>query len=341
MHALTNFSDLLPFELCHICDLKYRVNAGKEKENIFGNRFLIENIFKCNLSDSDTIIIGHLEKLTSIIGDDFLVTLSEMIQSLQLNVFMFDDFFCSYLKGYKKEKLYVVSGNEYEKDSNKLYYIEKPVIGVMGTSSMQGKYTLQLQMRKELKKRGYIVGELGTEPSGKLFGFDYQFVYGYNVSEKQYGNEENVISILNLLMHKIDLKKNDIIIVGSQSGTVPMAYSNIGQLPLRQQAFVLGTNPDYVILCINIFDDREYICRTIKYIEGLGDNEVIALVVNPRGFKNDWLYNYGIMEMQTPDKISEFCERASEYFGLPIFIIGDTKSIEDLTDLIIEKFAEE
>lgn len=40
---------------------------------------------------------------------------------------------------------------------------EKPVIGVFGTSSKQGKFTLQLAMKSEFNRRGIGVDSIGTE----------------------------------------------------------------------------------------------------------------------------------------------------------------------------------
>ena len=45
----------------------------------------------------------------------------------------------------------------------KLYKISKPVLGVFGTSSCQGKFTLQILLKELLEKSGYAVGHIGTD----------------------------------------------------------------------------------------------------------------------------------------------------------------------------------
>lgn len=52
----------------------------------------------------------------------------------------------------------------------KLYLVNKPVICVAGTSSSQGKFSLQLSLREKFISAGYRIGQLGTEPTSLLFG---------------------------------------------------------------------------------------------------------------------------------------------------------------------------
>ena len=49
---------------------------------------------------------------------------------------------------------------------------------MFGTSSQQGKFTLQLTLRDKLIKRGYRIGQIGTEPSSYLFGMERCFHFG-------------------------------------------------------------------------------------------------------------------------------------------------------------------
>lgn len=99
-----------------------------------------------------------------------------------------------------------------------LYHINKPVLGIFGTSSKQGKYTLQLLLRYKLIEYGYKVGQLGTEPSALLFDMDSVFPMGYGCSVELDGFD--TVIYLNHIMNTISQKENDIILVGSQSGTI-------------------------------------------------------------------------------------------------------------------------
>ena len=178
----------------------------------------------------------------------------------------------------------------------KLYRIAKPVLGVYGTSSSQGKFTLQLFLRDIFMKLGYKVGQIGTEPSSLLYGMDYVYPMGYN--NTVYIHDYEVIRFLNDKLQKLCEKNVDIIITGSQSGIVPYDVGNIVQYSMPQIDFLLGTQPDVVVLCINPFDETYYIKRTLKCIEACGDCKVIGIVMFPMDLKNNWSrYQYIVLEI--------------------------------------------
>ena len=52
-------------------------------------------------------------------------------------------------------------------------------------------------------------------------------------------------------------------------------------MPLPQYELLMGTLPDAVVLCVNPFDDRDYIRRTIQFIESATEGKVIALCLSP------------------------------------------------------------
>lgn len=58
-----------------------------------------------------------------------------------------------------------------------LYRISTPVLAVCGTSSKQGKFTLQLELRKRFCEMGYKVGQIGTEPNSLLLGWITFFLW--------------------------------------------------------------------------------------------------------------------------------------------------------------------
>lgn len=55
----------------------------------------------------------------------------------------------------------------------------------------------------------------------------------------------------------------------------------------------MGTLPDAVVLCVNPFDDRDYIRRTIQFIESATEGKVIALCLFPMELKSETLGAYG------------------------------------------------
>lgn len=219
-----------------------------------------------------------------------------------------------------------------------LYRISKPVIGVFGTSSVQGKFTLQLKLREMLLSYGYKVGQIGTEPSAPLFGFDYVFPMGYNSSV--YLTPFESIRYLNYIANDLSLKGNDVIIAGSQSGSVIYDFGNMEQFNLYQYYFLCGVQPDAIVLCVNAFDEIEYVQRTINFLESSVDSYVIALVVYPMQYSNNWRRNIGLSQRITTEEFEKIKTDFSTTLHKKTFLLGDEKQMKMLVDCIIEYFAE-
>lgn len=219
-----------------------------------------------------------------------------------------------------------------------LYRISKPVVGIFGTSSRQGKFTLQLKLREILLKQGYNVGQIGTEPSAQLFGIDYCYPMGYNSSV--YITGYDTIRYLNYIENDLCKQCKDIIIVGSQSGTVPYDFGNISQYTIPQYELLMGANPDCVFLCINPFDEIDYIKRTVNYIESIIDCKVIALVVFPMTLNNNWLGIYGNKRPLKPEEYELLRTKLTKQFQIPIFCLGCENDMALLSDKLIDFFAD-
>jgi uncharacterized NAD-dependent epimerase/dehydratase family protein len=139
-------------------------------------------------------------------------------------------------------------------------------------------------------------------------------------------------------MNNLCERQSDIIIAGSQSGTVPYDTGNMAQYMLHQYEFLLGTQPDAVVLCINPFDEAEYISRTIKFVESAVDCTVIALVVFPMDIKADWTGIYGQKTPLTDEKYTTLKGELHKLFGIPVYKLGFTDDLEQLVNQIIEFF---
>ena len=88
-----------------------------------------------------------------------------------------------------------------------------PVLGVFGTSSQQGKFTVQLVLRRLLLQMGYKVGQIGTEHHARLFGMDLAFPMGY--ASPLSISYQNYAPYLEAKMRQISRKRPDIILVGA------------------------------------------------------------------------------------------------------------------------------
>ena len=207
----------------------------------------------------------------------------------------------------------------------KLYLVGKPVVAVFGTSSRQGKFSLQLAMRKEFTSLGYTVGQLGTEPQSLLFGFDEAFPCGYGTELSL--DEQTTISYINYLLHKIEAKNPDIIIVGAQSGTIPYAMYNLRNNSPYQHELLLASNPDAVVLCINFFDELEYIKRTITYIEALSESKVVALSMFPFDRAFSWNAASSVMKPVSEEMLETKKLLIEREINIDVFLQNDTAQL--------------
>lgn len=187
-----------------------------------------------------------------------------------------------------------------------------------------------------MSEKGYKVGMIGTEPQSLLFEMDYVYPMGYNSTV--YITEYQSIILLNYMLNNLSLRENDIIIVGSQSNTVPYIPFNLNAFPCKQHYFLLGTYPDIVIVCINIYDEIDYILNTIKYIEGTVNYKVIAIVIFPLMFADDWKGLFGKKIMASDDRIKCQIIKINEKIKLPIFNLNKDEEIGALCNLIIDSF---
>ena len=166
---------------------------------------------------------------------------------------------------------------------------------------------------------------------------DYIFPMGYNGTVHLTGGES--IQYLNSCLN--NLEDRDIILVGSQSGTLNYDVCNLSQYCLLQHAFLLGTQPDASILCINPFDDIEYIERTIKYLESAIESRVLALVLFPMDISDSWKGIYGSRKEISLDKLKTLKSTMVSQIGLPLYCLGDEGAMSQLFNDILNYFSEE
>ena len=339
MHSLIRFADMLSFNIVKIYDVKYSPNIGRSAENILNlsvqSKTIVENVNIINWNEFDTLIIGHTHNLLNNIikSDSILHLLLSQAEALGKNVFSFDQFPKSFenVPGFVSPPIYQ---NYAPIPFGKLYHIAKPILAVFGTSSQQGKFSLQLTLRRNLLHYGYKVGQLGTEPTSFLFGMDECVHFGYDSDLKPVGFE--FVSLVNSLLNNISSKDTDIILTGGQSATLLTNEGNLAYYPVQQINFLLGTLPDAVILVVNPDDDDRIIGNTISFIESCVATKVIAIVVFPM-VKNP--SNINLLKTHiTEVAYRNLKEALHSKYGLDVFVLDDKNEMGQLTDLIIEYF---
>lgn len=341
MHNFVRYPELLDFKVMEVYDTKYSANVGRKTTDVMIDKsvkeYCIKNIDDIKWDLFDTLVIGHTEKLLSYIGKENIVdSLIKEAINRGKNIYSFDRIDKA---EYKNDNIYfpaVIDKYLPPLREGKLFYINKPVLGIFGTSSKQGKFTLQLELRKRLIDEGYQVGQLGTEPNALLFGLDCVYPVGYN--RMVCLDEEEQIRYLNYKMNEI-ADGNDLIIVGSQSGTVPYEYKNTSYYTYEQVNFLMATNPDAVVLCINYYDEINYIRRSINVIEQLGECKVLGLVVFPMIPEQTWKGMYGKRRKIRGTEAEEIKTMIIRSTGKNAYILGDSNDMKELMNKIIGFFS--
>ncbi|NMA67388.1 MAG: S8 family serine peptidase [Clostridiaceae bacterium] len=341
IHALVRYHNMLDFAIEGVYDVTKSSRVGahvskflhKEKTD---KEFVIQDIKNLDLSSFDTMILGHTDELQTLIGEpNFTQNLIQHLVDNGKKIYAFDEHpNISNNIFYNRVDRSDVPLNQF----GKLYQNTKPVLGVVGTSSRQGKFTLQLYLRQKFLEDGYGVGGLGTEPSSMLFGMEGTFPCGYNTSVHIYN--EDIILYLNKLMWDISQKDNDIVIVGSQASVLTYATSNINTYPLVHQQYLQATAPDAIIICVNPFDEISFVVDCIKATEALSKGKVIAGVCFPMKLKEHWSGSFGSKEPITKEEASLFKQKYEKDLGIPFYTLGVNEQMESLYQDCISFFCE-
>lgn len=349
MHSMIRFSHLLSFEIVDVYDTKYSGLIGSDTAHLLKDKSVSKKEIKCidqiDWDSFDTVILGHIDNFGhNMQKANFRLEFLQEIQSHQKQIYSFDaisqEELTTIFQG-KRDNIdwpEVIDEDVEANPQGKLYRIGKPVLGVFGTSSKQGKFTLQLTLREKLKNRGFKVGQIGTEPSALLYGCDEVYPMGYNASVSLH--DLDAVRYLNNKVHSLCEKDYDIILVGSQSGTVPYDVGNIGQYNLSQYCFLQGTMPDAAILCINSYDDPEHVVRTISFLKAATETEVIALVVYPMELRNEQLGIYGGMKEIEEEHYQNIKKMYEQQLQLPVYQLGLKDDMEQITETVISYFTD-
>lgn len=340
IQSLIRFQNKLSFNLVDIYDTKYsaRIGASTNKllNELLPNDFIIKNITEINWNSFDAIVLGHMDKIVDLIGEEFLEKLVKEIIHHQKSIYTFDDI--SKYSENTGQVFYpsISSDNCKQAPLGKLYRQDKPVLAVFGTSSKQGKFTIQLEIRYELLQRGYKLFQLGTEPSALLYGMDSVFPIGYNTSVSI--SERKSIGHINKILYE-GSRDADIIIIGGQSSVLPLDEGNLDFFNYSAIDLLYATLPDAVILCINPTDEIDFVKRTINFIESIANCKVIALIMYPFHYMQNDILQQRPIKMTKQIFCDEYKERFSKEDNVPVILPTTPNDIIKLCDIIEEYFS--
>lgn len=321
------------FELLSISDYEY---ADEDEEPKI---CLVEDLMQFDWkTEFDTFVLGHIGHLESVYPFSIYDYIINKCIENRKNLYSYDNISSDALSRMLNSDLSVYCPKEQYSNVEKnhcgmLYEIGKPVVGIFGTSSKQGKWSLQLKLREIMESRGYKTGHLGTEPNALLFENTVMSATGYN-SEFNLSHAE-AISLFNYQLHKIE-NYSDIIFFGTQSNVIPNAFGGLPTVPIYTYEMICGCEPQASILCINEWDDIQYIKRCISYLESFFENKVIALAYFFKDYHEIWdSTGLAIRELKYDYNLISSIKNE---IGLPIFNMSIKDEMELLCDEIINYF---
>lgn len=341
--AFLRFSDQLPFKIKAFYDVRESGKVGRKLSSYYegaNTAETIKNIDNVDFSGVDTIILGHLDELNALCGRNYKEKLIHQAIKEKIQIYSFDPLqtYSELFSRTEIKRYYpIITKNDLPENTfGKLYKISKPVVGIFGTSSHQGKFSLQLALKSQLSRKGYNIGTLGTEPHSPLFGFDVVFPMGYNSTVYLEYNE--IVQYINNKINNLCLEGKELILTSSQAQVIPYYCNNLLEFPSLQYFFAVGTKPDAVILCVNYFDEISYIRNSLYTLIGLTDATVLALVMYPITYSSEW-GGIGTSKRNITDE--EFSKRARELedeFHTPVYLLGDEDDLSQLSENIIDFF---
>jgi len=331
IHALAGNEGLLSFNMVAYYSAAESGQVGRRISSVLGytaNQRTIQDVSQIDWESFDTLIIGHLNQLETLTRHDYSRKLINLACEHHKNIYSFDTIEVS--KELHKNNIYIAKAAKEQivKSEKKLFQTNIPIICVCGTNSRQGKYSLQLYFRKRLNEIGYKVGQLGTEPSAILFGMDEMFHCGYNQHIPL--RLEEIYLLINQMLWNITNNNPEIILTGCQSGVLPYSYSNIKYFPTIHRICLEAMQPDVVVLCINPFDDIEYVRRTVYAIEGVTRARVIGCVCYPKDYSEDWKGNFSKTVRISKEKEEMIKNSYKKKLGLNVYMLDVPQELDDL-----------
>lgn len=339
IHSLARFHDLISFNIVDFYAPRISGNVNKNTSDILENcesNYIIKDIEKIEWDTFDTLIIGHIVDLSKLTKKDYSKILIEEAIRKGKKIYSFDDV----LKNEIYDNYYTpkISEDMVPKKFGKIYKTNKPILSIIGTNSKQGKFTLQLELRRRFLNDGYNIGQIGTEPTSSLYGFDEIFHSGFN-SEMNLMPYQ-ICSLTNQMIWNITQKDVDIIITGCQSGMIAYNDYNISMIPFEHQIFLESIQPDLLIICINVFDEIKFVDRIIKYSEGLTGGKVVGLVCFPIKYSDDWKGFFGEKKRISETEENVIKLKFLKNLNKKVYMLDKEEEINDLYNECINYFSE-
>ena len=355
MHALVRARHLLTFSIAAVADPVGKGLVGRDAGTVLGLQpagLPIESSLRGALEHADSLILGYVDRLSRAARRDVLEESVAAAVERGKHVF-------SLLPVPSKQ--YPAIHARAARTGSRIVWpdlsaadvirvlqdpqaeepVEAPVLGVFGTSSRQGKFTLQLVLRSRLLAQGYRVAQIGTEHHAALFGMDLAFPMGY-ASPLRLPLQVYVPYLRGRLAQICARRKPDIVLIGGQSGTISYDVANPETHTLPTLAFLLGTQPDACVLVVNASDADGYIQDTMDALRALARSPVVLLAMGDRDQTVRQRLGRTVLSSPTLDgpTIRAHLRRLEQRFRIPAICITDPEDQERMMRVLTRYFSQ-
>lgn len=347
MHVIIRNLSYLGGVLAGVVDPVKLGNNGKDPAQLIGleeSEVRITGSLDKIAGPVDKLVIGYLDQVASFDSRFVLdAILEQNLQTVRANVFTFTPPHIRWKEiyaqaGLKIEFPTVIGDTAYQIVREAVPYklpLHKPVVGVFGTSSSQGKVTLQMNLKRAFERRDLRPFFLSTEHQGGLLGANLTFADGYDNRDTIFLSAESGIDCLQRLMIYADsLADKDLILVGGQSWLIP--YNIEEQTFIRNAVFLEGVRPDLAVLTINPLLDQElYIRDTIHALKSIYKCRTVAMAFSD--YTPCLQANGGIGKRKLqPEEIPALAARLADEYGMPCGCIMDQEYVDSIALYIVK-----
>lgn len=270
IETLVNNADRLDFSIVGFIDCPFSKFVGHPIDDVLYRRQKLEgtiqsiNTFDWECAEFDTIIVGHLERVSELYKTNFMKRIIRLAKKYNKQTFFFDSV-------HNVDFNFDLSNDI---SSGAMFTFHSPVVAVVGADSKVGKADLEMRLQAAIESCGYDASLFMTEPYYQLLGNKRGWVNGFST---HISNWETEVLSVNRLMKQLDLENHDIIIVGTQSQVIPTAFSNTFFFPQGTQDVLVATHPDAIILAISATTTDNQVVRMMDYLNGYFSIPVIAI----------------------------------------------------------------
>lgn len=223
--------------------------------------------------------------------------------------------------------------------NEQIFQIDIPVIFVIGLAERTNKFEIQLNLRKQLRKMGYKVAQVGTRHYCELMGFHSfpKFMYSKDIAESE------KVTLFNYYIKSISItEKPDVIVIGIPGGTMPFNNEYTNRFGILAYEVSRAVTPDVAVLTTPYSnaskDNFECISKSHLYKFGycIDCFNIGNSFLNANASRLTGSLQYITMDCNFIN------EKKNMYnsLNIPIYNILDTNDAKEMSNLLINKLQE-